>query len=271
MNWRGVVKRILYELRPGRFKWFWYYGCKIYFPKGNIVFRMACDQGIYEREVVRLVDRLLAPGSTYFDIGANIGLMAVTALSNCPDCNVVSVEASSSTLAYLGKTREDSGYSDRWIIVPKAIGAEIGEATFYEGSVAQGAFNGLQDTGRGGAKRPTSVEVTTIDQLWRDLGGPPVTVIKMDIEGGELNALDGAERCMSTMRPAIVLEWSRLNLLSYGISDDAILAVAARYDYEIFSVPGYAAVRSRAEMTLRMLETETFILMPSMDQRPTVS
>jgi FkbM family methyltransferase len=265
MNWRGAVKRSLHELKPGRFKWFWYYGCKIYFPKGDIVFRMACDEGIYEKDVVRLVNRLLASGSTYFDIGANIGLMAVTALSSCPDCNVVSVEASSTTLTYLGKTREDSVYSDRWIIVPKAIGAKVGKATFYQASLGQGAFNGLQDTGRGGAKRPTSVEVTTIDQLWSDLGSPPVTVIKMDIEGGELNALHGADRCILAMRPAIILEWNRLNLLSYGILDDAILEFGARYDYEIFSVPGYAAVRSRAEMTLRMLETETFILMPSMD------
>lgn len=266
MNLRGIIKRTLYELRPGRCKWFWYYGCKIYFPKGNIVFRLACDQGIYEWQAVRLIDRFLAPGSTYFDIGANIGLMAVTALSSRPDCNVVSIEASPTTLAYLGKTRDNSGYVGRWTIVPKAIGAEVGKATFYEASVQQGAFSGLRDTGRGGVKRPTTVEVTTIDQLWRNLGEPPVTVIKMDIEGGELSALDGADQCLSAMRPAIVLEWSHLNLLSYGISDDAILAVAERHDYEIFSVPGYAAVRSRTEMTLRMLETETFVLIPRVER-----
>jgi hypothetical protein len=92
----------------------------------------------------------------------------------------------------------------------------------------------------------------------------------MDIEGGELNALRGATQCISAMRPSIVLEWNRLNLLPYGISDDAIVAFAMRYGYEIFSVPGYAAVRSPAEMTLRMLETETFVLVSSVEQRVAV-
>jgi hypothetical protein len=65
-----------------------------------------------------------------------------------------------------------SEYLDRWTIVPKAIGAELSEVRFYEASAAQGAFSGLQDTGRGGVKRPITVEVTTIDQLWIDLGSP---------------------------------------------------------------------------------------------------
>ena len=128
MNLRGIIKRTLYELRPGRCKWFWYYGCKIYFPKGNIVFRLACDQGIYEWQAVRLIDRFLAPGSTYFDIGANIGLMAVTALSSRPDCQRGLYRGLADNIGlYLGR-RDNSGYVGRWTIVPKAIGAEVGKA-----------------------------------------------------------------------------------------------------------------------------------------------
>jgi FkbM family methyltransferase len=270
MSWRGALKRILHELRPGKCKWFWYYGCKVYFPKGSIIFRMACDQGIYESRVIQLIDRLLAPKSTYFDIGANIGLLALPALYNRPDCQVISVEPSPTSLAFLEKTCEESSYSGRWTIIRKAVSAERGKSKFYEACVEQGALSGLLDTGRGGEKRPVTVEVTTIDDIWFDLGSPSVAVIKIDIEGGELDALNGAARCISAMRPAIILEWSRPNLLAYGIPDDAILAVASRHGYEIFSVPSYALVRSPTEMTLRMLETETFVLMPCTEEKAAI-
>ena len=121
-------------------------------------------------------------------------------------------------------------------------------------------MDGLRDTGRGGRKLGVKVAVETLDQVWSDLGHPNISLIKMDIEGGEYDALAGAKDCLEALKPAIVLEWSRLNLPSYGVPEDAILQIASQYGYRVFSVPGFAEVQSPIEMSLRMLETETFVL-----------
>ena len=260
MRWRGYAKQRWCEWRPGNLKWFRYFGTRVYFPKGDLLFRMACEQGIYEANALRLINHMLVPGSTYLDIGANIGLMSVPSLAAKVDCKVVSIEAAPSILPCLSKTRNESQYGNRWTIIGKAIGAAAGEATLYEGSSTESALGGLRDTGRGEPKRPVSVQVTTIDGLWRELRKPYVSVIKLDIEGGELMALQGAVECLTTARPAILIEWTKLNFAAYGHSNDALLSVAEQYCYDVFSVPGYAAVRSPTELELQMLETETFAL-----------
>lgn len=260
MRLRGLAKRALYGGWPRRDCWFPYFGTRVFFPRNSLIFNLACAQGIYEAGIVSFVNHFLRTGSVYLDIGANIGLMAVAALASKADCTVVSVEASPSTLIHLRRTHAANANRGRWTIIPEAVGAEAGEAVFYEGSREQGAMGGLRDTGRGGTKSACRVPVTTIDALWDKLGRPDVSVIKMDIEGGELDALAGASGCLATRRPAVVLEWSRANLRSYGVAEDAILALARRYGYALFSIPGYAEVRSPLELSLRMLETETFVM-----------
>ena len=258
--WRSLAKQIIYQAWPRREHSFPYFGSRVFFPKNSLIFRLASIDGIYEADVVRFVNHFLVPGTVYLDIGANIGLMSVAALSNRPDCRVVSVEASPSTLKYLYRTHAANVNRERWTIVPEALGSRPGEAIFYEGPGDGGALDGLRDTGRGGGKSGIPVSVTTIDLLWEKLGRPKVSVVKMDIEGGECDALAGADGFLAAQRPALVIEWSRLNLPSYGVTEDAVLGIARRYGYGVFSVPGFAGVRSAAELSLRMLETETFVL-----------
>jgi FkbM family methyltransferase len=268
MRLRGLAKQIAYGAWPRREHSFPYFGSRVFFPKNSLIFSLACKQGIYEPHVVRFVNHFLKPGTVYLDVGANIGLMSVAALASRPDCTVVSVEASPATLTYLYRTHAMSADRDRWTIIPKAIAAHPGEATFLEGATVGGAMDGLRDTGRGGGKNGVSVPVTTIDRLWDELGRPTISVIKMDIEGGEYDALAAAGVCLAAQRPALVTEWSRLNLPSYGVAEDAILDIARRYGYGVFSIPGYAEVHSSLELSLRMLVTETFVLVAYPDREP---
>lgn len=266
MRLRGLARRIVYGTSPHRDHSFPYFGSRVFFPRNSLIFNLACEQGIYESAIVDFVNHFVRPGSVYFDVGANIGLMAIATLASRPDCTVVSVEPSPTTLIYLQRTHDANIQRDRWTIFPKALAAQPGEAIFFEGAFEQGAMGGLRDTGRGGAKDGIRVPVTTIDKLWDELGRPMVSVIKMDIEGGERDALIGADACLAAQRPALVVEWSRLNLPSYGVPEDALLAIARRYGYALFSVPGYAEVRSSLELSLRMLETETFVLVAGPDR-----
>ena len=266
MRLRGIAKRIIYGTLPRRERSFPYFGSRVFFPDDSLIFRLACDQGIYEPHIVHFVNHFVTPGSVYLDVGANIGLMSIAALVGGSDCTVVSVEPSPITLTYLHRTHAVNANRNRWTIVPKALAARPGEAIYFEGAAEEGAMGGLRDTGRGGGKKKISVAVTTIDQLWDELGRPAISVIKMDIEGGERDALAGAEVCLAAQRPALVLEWSRLNLPAYGVADDAILEIARRYGYAVFSIPGYAQVRSPLELSLRMFETETFALVADPDR-----
>src|SRR5437660_10430947 len=130
MKLRQRFKRWLYGSCPGFAGSFPYYGARVYFPKGSQIFDMLCAQGIYEGENINVINALIRPGSTYFDIGANIGLTALPVLS-ATECSVISIEPSPNVLQFLQRTATESTYHDRWVIVGKAVGDKVGSAEFF--------------------------------------------------------------------------------------------------------------------------------------------
>jgi len=259
---RGHLKRLRYGLTFGAGSKFPYFGTTVYFPKNSMIFQLACDQGIYEAALTRLVSKTIRAGTIYMDVGANIGLLSVPALATRPDCRVVSIEASPTTLQYLRRTHATSEYKRRWTIVEEGVADICGEATFYQSIPERGAMDGFRDTGRSGETRPVSVSVTTIDTIWRKLGYPETSVIKLDIEGGEMAALKGAEECLRANRPLVFLEWNGENLNAYGIDHSEILQFARTNNFRLVTLPHFVEILHGIDLKLHMDETGTFALIP---------
>src|SRR5882724_11570282 len=189
---RKRLKYWLYGQCPGLAGSFRYYGTQVHFPKVSMSFRAACEQAIFEADNVRLLQNLVKPNTTYFDIGANVGLMAIPILHGCSNCLVVSFEPSPNTLPYLQRTASESSFKNRWVIIPRALSDTQGQAEFYLASKEMSMCDGLRDTRRVTVARTVPVEVSTLDAEWSTLGRPVVSVIKCDVEGNELAILKGA-------------------------------------------------------------------------------
>jgi FkbM family methyltransferase len=267
MRARGLVKMLLFGKTPflrGRFR---YYGEVVYFPPSSHIFERACEEGVYERDVTNLILALAEAGTTYFDVGANIGLLSVPVLSVCPTVKVVSIEPSPDTLPFLRRTQLAAQRSGNWSVIGAAVGAKAGEAEFWSCGGAMGAFDGLRDTGRGGLKRVVRVPVRTIDDIWHEHGRPPVSVIKMDIEGGEYQALHGAKELISYAKPILIIEWTAKNLAAYRIKAEDLLTLCAEMTYEPYVCPSLAPIRTKELLKIAMAQTETFILVPGDKER----
>src|SRR5262249_31774258 len=131
---RGVAKKMLFGAAPflrGRFP---YYRHTVYFPLGSFTFERACAEGIYEQDTTYLILALVEPETTYFDVGANIGLLSVPVLAACPGVSVVSIEPSPDTLHFLRKTRAAAPRKEDWTVIGAAVGPENCEAEFWCGS-----------------------------------------------------------------------------------------------------------------------------------------
>jgi FkbM family methyltransferase len=262
MSARRFAKRLVFGRTPffrGRFR---YFDQIIHFPLGSHIFERACEEGIYERNITNLILGLVEPGTTYFDVGANIGLLSVPVLSNCPTAKVVSIEASPATLPFLRQTHLNARHNGNWTIIAAAVGAHGGEADFWSCNGALGAFDGLRDTGRGGYKRLVRVAVRTLDDIWREHGFPPVSVIKMDIEGAEYHALEGATELISHARPTLIIEWAEENFTAYGLKTEDLLRWCEELMYAPYACPGFMSVGTKALLKIAMTQTETFILVP---------
>jgi FkbM family methyltransferase len=107
-------------------------------------------------------------------------------------------------------------------VVEAAVGDREGEVPF---AVEAGGSSRVNTAGR------TTARVTTIDAIVQSRSLKRVDVIKMDLEGGEIGALEGAKDTLSRYAP-------RLAIAAYhrprDLPDIARLILGARADYRVF-------------------------------------
>jgi len=262
-----TLRKLVYGKAPLISGSFPYFGEKVFFPKGSLVFEVACEQGMYEEANVRLLVALARPGTYYLDVGANIGLTSIPLLSLVPECKVVSFEPAPTTAAFLERSAAASSFASRWTVVTEAVGSEKGEIDFHVAAGGMDSFSGFYDTQRSGAgSSVVTVRVTTLDDVWADLGEPPVSIVKIDVEGAELDVLRGARRCLSAEKPFVLLEWNARNAAAAGLNSAHMLDVAGELRYGIFSLPHVTPVNSPAELSAQMLFSEDFLLLPESNE-----
>ena len=261
MTLRSTVKYWLHRFVPGWRARLMYFGTAVYFPPDALLLRIVCDEGIFEADIVRRMTALVRPETTVFDVGANLGLMAVPVLQACATCRVVSLEPSPNSLPCLQRTRDEGQYRDRWTIVAAAAGAQTGTADFAVGSSSDALYEGFRSGDRLAGGRTIQVPVTTLDAEWRRLGTPTVSLIKIDVEGAEAAVFEGAGDLLRRDTPAILVEWHPAYLRRFQTPPMTLLRLAESYGYELFTVPAGVRVDSGAALTTQLIDCQNFLLL----------
>ncbi|MDP9171849.1 MAG: FkbM family methyltransferase [Acidobacteriota bacterium] len=262
MSLRKSIKKWVYGYVPGMAGRFRYYGTKVHFRPASDIWPIWVDEGIYEARILALILGVVRPATWYFDIGTNIGLMSVPILHAIRDAHVVSFEPSRNSRMYLKKTWESSPYRDRWKVIEKAVSDTPGHVQFNLSAADHAGYDGIKPTARTASIAVDTVEATTLDAEWQALGRPPVSCIKMDVEGAEMMALRGAQELIATTRPYIFLEWYEQNFRPFGCTAEQILEEAERFDYDVINVDTLSPVISAATLALSMRLTASFVLAP---------
>jgi FkbM family methyltransferase len=154
----------------------------------------------------RLLDRRVTPGATVVDVGANIGYNAIHAARLAgPRGRVVALEPTPDTLAILRRNVAASGLANL-AVEPVAAGRRAGTRDFFvRGEVS--AVNSLYPDSRfAHVTEVLPVTVAPLDELVRG----PVDVVKIDVEGAELDVLEGMPRILRTPGITLIVEWDPL-------------------------------------------------------------
>lgn len=149
-----------------------------------------CWIGSYEQEKQRALWRARRPGSTVLDIGANVGFYTLLLSRGVgPDGQVITIEPDRRNVAILRLHMRLNRIQNVHIITG-AVASQRGLVTFAEGAT--------RTTGRvvsSGEGRPVSAH--RLDDLVFESDLQVPSLIKMDIEGGEADALAGAPKLLA--------------------------------------------------------------------------
>lgn len=172
---------------------------------------------MHEAEELLLLDSLLPQGGALLDVGANVGTHSVNLAHRRADIRCYAFEPVPSTFGYLKANIEVNGLQDRITASGNAVGESVGQCRI---TVNQYTDNRLL-TGDAASTRAGDsavVPVTTLDAWYQQANYPAISVLKMDVEGGELAALKGAKALLARERPALLLEIVEEHLQRFGSS-----------------------------------------------------
>ena len=153
------------------------------------------------------------PGNVVWDVGANVGLFTFSAAHHAgPEGRVIAFEPDSWLVQLLRRSVSVQPSSSSPVdVVPVAVAHECDLRTFNlsSRSRATNALSGYGSTDAGGIRETQTVPVVSLD--WCAKRRPLPDVIKIDVEGAELEVLTGARDLLQIRRPVILCEVSRRN------------------------------------------------------------
>lgn len=155
-----------------------------------------CWMGMYGYRKQRLIARTVRPNTVFYDVGANVGFYALLGSVLVGGGKVFAFEPLPSNVAYL-RQHLALNHIRNVEVFELAISDENAIASFEDEST--GSMGHLSGVGQ------IKVQTVTLDSLLQQRKILPPDYIKMDIEGAELRALKGAERCVRQHRPQIFL------------------------------------------------------------------
>ena len=183
--------------------------------------------GRWEPYLQKLYPRMILPGSVCYDVGANTGIHTLLFSRLVGHGGkVIAFEPyriNSSHLRHLVRLNNASNVE----IVEVALGCQNEDVDFFLGiHNKQGSMVGI------GCQSGETIKVScrTVDSLITE-GLPPPNFLKLDIEGAESSALEGAKRTLETLRPTMVVE---LHTPEEDIKVGRILTALDYVAYRIF-------------------------------------
>lgn len=147
--------------------------------------------------------QMIRPGMTVVEVGANIGAHTVPMARACAPGKLYAFEPQRRIFQILCANLVLNGV-DNVVALPEGCAAEAGTATIPPLDYGQvGNFGGVSLQAEGQAGEP--VRIVRLD----DLALPALGLLKVDVEGLELEVLAGAQETIRRLRPLIYIENDR--------------------------------------------------------------
>jgi FkbM family methyltransferase len=242
MSFRGLVERmsrgvVLRRRLPSKFG-----RLPIYVtPEAGLRYWLAMSR--VDPMLYSMVEEIVRPGVTVWDIGANVGLFSFCAAAlSGPSGFVLSVEPDLWLAQLVGRSSQEWSLGQSKCSRVQVLCASVSDANrVTELSVSErarssnhlvDAFGSTQAQG----SRYTQLTVSlTLDFLLDHF--PPPSVLKIDVETHEANVLRGATRLLKEVRPTIWCEVSHEN-------SDEVTRLLHEASYQLYGAATQPHVRT---------------------------
>lgn len=175
------------------------------FERAYVAYKIALEAG-----PIASLSQYVTPHSWVIDVGANIGVFTLPLSRFVKGGCVVAVEPEASNFAALQRRVKAAGVEAR-VHLHHGVAAETNGTLHLAINPGHPGDHKLADSG-------VAVRASTLDSIVESHGHPPVSFIKIDVQGAELRVLTGASELIRRCQPALLVEVDDAALRRQGAS-----------------------------------------------------
>jgi FkbM family methyltransferase len=212
----------------------------VFVPKSDILLLLGLHgAGPYGLEpgTRRTIRRILAPGMSYIDVGAHIGLLTLAGARAVGEMgSVLAIEPTPETFELLSRTIAGNDLRKSVKALSVAAGSHAGRRRFHTGTVlGHNSFYRPEDHASDRLASEIDVDVARLDDLVS--AGTRVDLVKIDAEGAELEILAGMRRIVAeNPSMAIIAEFGPSHLARSGTTPQEWLSTFGDQGFEAWAI-----------------------------------
>jgi FkbM family methyltransferase len=163
--------------------------------------------GTLEISETRLVQALLRPGMCFIDVGANIGYYTLIAASIVGPTGAVHAFEPNEVIRTRLSANLRRNELDNVVVHGEAMTSQSGSVRFYASVSSENSGTSSIIPGAGLSAQGEEVPCVSLDDFAATLAPRRIDVLKMDVEGAELDAIKGGHKVLGGAdAPALVFE-----------------------------------------------------------------
>lgn len=196
--------------------------------------------GFHEFREFLFLHRYLKPEMIFVDVGANLGEYTLFAAKRLPRGKVLAFEPLSSIRSVLEENIRLNGFTNIEVY-PVGLSSHAEMMTIHEFDDVHEGLATFYPGERSG-RASVAVELKTLDEVVSSSRLQRVDFIKIDIEGGELKALQGCRQVIGRFRPVFMIEVNDETYRAAGYTADDVLEFFATVHYTPYQIKKRGAV-----------------------------
>ena len=187
-----------------------------------------------DRGALRFLWQFLEPGMVFFDLGAFHGIFSVLAGKKLSSRGqVVAFEPSPRERRRFQLHLRINGLRGVQL-EPYAVSGRTDKLTFFTVAPELGTMNSLKPPPVQVPVRESVVQAVSLDEYFLARQIERMDLMKIDVEGGELEAFRGARRLLESIRPIVICEVLDGVTRSWGYPARDIVNHLSDYEYDWF-------------------------------------
>ena len=194
-------------------------------------------RGAHDWRPIFVMEKILKKGQTFIDIGANQGEYAIWAARKTGwSGKVIAFEPMDALFSQLeANFALNPKYEKVFLPIKMGLSDKQGQLELYGKSGSNEGVNTIYPTASHDVFLQ-SIPLDTLDHQLQNLNLDSVDLIKIDVEGAELQVLKGAVQSIEKYRPNFIIEINPESCLAAGYKAADILSFLKEKQYMIFKI-----------------------------------